>query len=315
MDGIAGVQIVNEADYNSPGLYSFYESILSSFANIDNSIPIYISDGWDLPRAISYVKSKNTITSSANPLVIDTHLYWAFTEADRNNSPQQIIAEVPKTLSQLDGQDGNVAGSGAVSVVVGEFSVVLDEASWARSTGGTRQDLMFQFGQAQVNRYHSRASGSHFWTAKMDNNLHGGGWCFLEQSASGNIAPPLYMTIATNDVTLLKQNSVLLRDMTLLTSLNERIVYKKSVSPTVNYDPSRYQAGWQVGFSDATSFFTIRVSGALGNTAAGGDRIGLLDLWMRKRLIDSGLTGDAASEFEQGMRKGIADFNLITLTV
>jgi hypothetical protein len=41
-------------------------------------------------------------TSNCNPLVIDTHVYWAFSDADKQKTPQQIIYEVHSKLSGLD---------------------------------------------------------------------------------------------------------------------------------------------------------------------------------------------------------------------
>lgn len=77
-------------------------------------------------------------------------------------------------------------------------------------------------------------------------------------------------------------------------------------SPGQTFEHWRYEAGWDLGFSDAFSFFSMRTNGRL--TGAGGDKIGLLDLWVVKRIKDAGQRGGFVWEFEQGMRRGVADF-------
>lgn len=51
----------------------------------------------------------------------------------------------------------------------------------------------------------------------------------------------------------------------------------------------------------------MRAAGQL--QGEGGDKIGMLDLWIRKRLVDSGLcVGKFTWEWEQGFRQGVRDF-------
>jgi hypothetical protein len=40
----------------------------------------------------------------------------------------------------------------------------------------------------------------------------------------------------------------------------------------------------------------------------GGDKIGCLELWVLKRVRESGMRGGFVWEFEQGVRAGIRDF-------
>ena len=68
----------------------------------------------------------------------------------------------------------------------------------------------------------------------------------------------------------------------------------------------RFGAGWDIGFSDAISFSQARISGVL--TGTGADKIGMLDAWVRKRVIESRQGGQYIWEFEQGLRQGISDF-------
>lgn len=134
MDCIVGLQIVNEADWDSPGMYKWYESAISAIGCIDASIPIYISDGWNSSKTLDYIGKKNCLSSPgpSNPVIVDTHFYWAFTDDDKAKSPQQITSEVWSKLCELDGRDGSVVDRGAFQVVVGEYSCVMTEDSWAK---------------------------------------------------------------------------------------------------------------------------------------------------------------------------------------
>jgi aryl-phospho-beta-D-glucosidase BglC (GH1 family) len=104
MEGVIGIQIVNEAQTNAKGIYDWYDHVLSEVSRIDPTMPIYVSDAWNLNRTLTWLQAKNSMhtTSNCNPLVIDTHVYWAFSDADKQKTPQQIIYEVHSKLSGLD---------------------------------------------------------------------------------------------------------------------------------------------------------------------------------------------------------------------
>ena len=109
MEGVIGIQLVNEAKWDPPGMYKFYDDALLKIGVIDPTLPVYISDGWDLPRALKYAQSKNKVKGEAtNPLIVDTHKYYTFAEKHTSRSPQELIAEVSTELRQLDGLNGNV---------------------------------------------------------------------------------------------------------------------------------------------------------------------------------------------------------------
>ncbi len=82
-------------------------------------------------------------------------------------------------------------------------------------------------------------------------------------------------------------------------------------SPSKRFEHWRFEQGWDVGFSDAMSFLSMRSSGQLGHVGLvgeGGDRIGMLDLWVKKRIVESGMGGPLVWEFEAGMRQGVRAF-------
>ena len=163
-----GIQLCNEAEWNAKGMYGWYDNVAREVAGIDASVPLYISDAWNLSEATKYCNGKNTLRAGqSNPIVIDTHLYWTFSEDDKQKSPRQIIDEVPTKLRALDGHDGSVVDHGAAQVVIGEYSCVLSEPTWSKKGGEQKDDLVRAFGQAQSQRYQQRAGGSFFWTYKM----------------------------------------------------------------------------------------------------------------------------------------------------
>ena len=101
-------------------MYGWYENVLSQLSCIDPTMPIYISDAWNLSQAIQWTQQKNSAKAKcrASPVVIDTHLYWCFSEADKQKTAQQIICAVPQSLTELEGHDGNVVDHGAAQVLV-----------------------------------------------------------------------------------------------------------------------------------------------------------------------------------------------------
>ena len=109
MEGIIGIQIVNEAKWDPPGMYKLYDDALTKIAAIDPTLPVYISDAWDFGRAVKYAQTKNNVKGKAlNPVIVDTHKYYTFAEKHTSRSPPELIAEVSKELSQLDDSNGKV---------------------------------------------------------------------------------------------------------------------------------------------------------------------------------------------------------------
>ena len=167
MDGVVGLQLVNEAATNAPGMYEWYDSVLNELGQIDPSLPVYISDRWNLGEAVGWINGKNTLQNQGNPVIIDTHKYYTFAESDRQQPPQQLIDRVGTELEELSGRDGSVFDRRAAGLVIGEYSCVLDERTWSRVSADERPGLIAQFGQAQSRTWQERSGGSYFWTYKM----------------------------------------------------------------------------------------------------------------------------------------------------
>ncbi|OCL10243.1 glycoside hydrolase family 5 protein [Glonium stellatum] len=305
LDGVVGIQLCNEANWEAPNMYNWYDTCIAAISAIDPSIPVYISDGWNLNKALDYVAKKNSTAAATTPVVVDTHYYWAFTDADKAKTPQTIISEASNKLSDLDGKEGSVIDRGAVQAVVGEYSCVMTEDSWAKRGGTDKAELVKQFGQAQSTRYQQRSGGSYFWTYKMD-WLPGGEWGFVACTSSGAITAPFNLSFSPSDISDRLNNANSLRESLMRAAVSSHVAYWDRTAPGTSFEHWRYENGWKVGFSDAYAFFSTRTGKGL--SSQGGDKIGCLEIWVLKRVRESGMRGGLVWEFEQGLRAGIKDF-------
>lgn len=303
MEGVAGVQLVNEAEHNARGMYDWYSDVLKETSKIDPSMPIYISDGWDLVQAATWSQHINSMARPhTSPVVVDTHLYWCFTPDDARKSPQQITGEVWTKLHENELKDGSVVDRGASQAVVGEYSCVLGDECWLKGAPEAKEDLCRKFGGAQSQRYQQRAGGSFFWTYKMD-WMPGGEWGFKQMTEQHIMLPPASLTLEPGDVQNRVSNARSQRDFRRGNTWGAHCQFWDSNHPG-QYQHERFAQGWDVGFDDAATFFGMRSQ----HGQRGADRIGMLDLWVLKRLRESGQGGPFVWEFEQGLRQGIADF-------
>jgi hypothetical protein len=298
---IAGIQLVNEAEWDAPGMYEWYDECIAAISAIDPTVPIIISDGWNLNRAVDWSRGKNTVNISqpTNPIIVDTHYYWAFTDEDKKKSPQEVTAEVATKLTELDGKAGSVVDRGGVQIIVGEYSCVLVEESWNKCDSTSREEWVRHFGHAQSTRWQQRSGGSFFWTWKMD-WMPGGEWGFQEQSDASNIVPPKHATLSQEARTSALQNASGSRDQLFRDAMHQHVSYWNAADPGGNYEHEKYEQGWRVGFQDAFTFLQGR--------ATQGDKIGMLEMWVMKRLRESGYRGGFTWMFEQGLRRGVQDF-------
>ena len=231
-------------------------------------------------------------------MVVDTHYYWAFTDQDKAKTPQQIIGEAGTKLEQLDGKEGSVHDRGAVQVIVGEYSCVMTEDSWAKGGGVPKEELVRQFGQAQSRRYQEKAGGSFFWTWKMD-WMPGGEWGFKAKTEDGSIVPPQYTKTTADDRLRMTEKARHEKDGRMHEAIQQHVSYWRGVDPNGHYEHEKYEYGWQVGYQDALGFF--------GGRGTQGDKIGMFEIWILKRIRESGYRGGFTWLFEQGLRKGAQD--------
>jgi aryl-phospho-beta-D-glucosidase BglC (GH1 family) len=305
MDGVVGLQVVNEAVWDAKGLYGWYEEVLIQIQNIDRNLPVYVSDAWDLDRALKWSNGRR----GGNPVVVDTHRYYTFSDKDRSQAPAEIITRLPGELLELNGKDGSISDRGEAQVVIGEYSCVLDGQTWRSVQPESKDGYVKQFGHAQSKKWQERSGGAYFWTYKMD-WMDGGEWGFVEQTKKGNLLAPPSLLIPMQEVRHKTKQALQRRDELGSRARKSHEEYWKNTSPLGHFEHERYSDGWNVGFSDAFSFFVMRADGGLGEKAGkGGDRIGCLDIWVKKRLLESDQKGPFVWEWEQGLRAGIQAFN------
>jgi len=117
LPGVIGIQVVNEAVYDAKHMYEFYSQAIDTIGAVDSGMPVYISDGWDLNRALGWTNERK----GGNPVVVDTHRYFTFSDKDRSQSPQEIIGRIGGELGELDGKEGSLCDRGEACCVVGEW--------------------------------------------------------------------------------------------------------------------------------------------------------------------------------------------------
>lgn len=309
LEGAIGIQLVNEAVWDAKGMYGWYEDVINEISRVDGSIPIYISDAWNLTKALDWANKRHCLKGGpSNPVVVDTHKYYTFSEEHRSKAPQEIIGSVGGALGQVDGKAGSLSDRGEAQIVVGEYSCVLDGKTWGRVRPEEKEGLVRQFGEAQSRKWQERAGGSYFWTFKMD-WMDGGEWGFKEQVKKRNITPPHSLTLPVQEVRNRTQYAQSQRQGMADGARRGHEEYWNNTSPGKKFEHHLYSEGWDVGFSDAQKFFSMRADGALGERAGeGGDKIGCLEIWVKKRFLESGNRGEFVWEWEQGFRTGVGAF-------
>ncbi|KAF3311983.1 Glucan 1,3-beta-glucosidase 3 [Orbilia oligospora] len=306
---VIGLQLVNEAVYGAHGMYKFYDQVIDELGKINPHLNVYISDAWDINIALQYSIKMNV--RGGCRVVVDTHKYYTFAEEDKKLNPHQIIDKV--NLAEVE----NNKGKGA-AVVIGEYSCVMDGRSWGNIQGNERKELATRFGKKQTETWWRGCGGSFFWTYKMA-WMPGGEWGFSEQTNNGAIpAPPL----AAADNTAVQEGiskASRSREDLKNASMAQHTNYWNHASPGQYFEHHRFQDGWEMGFNDALIFFTYRLNRTGGGiTRTGADRIGMLDLWVKRRELEyetlevreKGRAVDKKFlwEFGHGLRQGIKDF-------
>jgi aryl-phospho-beta-D-glucosidase BglC (GH1 family) len=309
LEGVIGIQLVNEAAWAAKGMYEWYDDVINEISRIDGTIPIYISDAWNLNKTLEWTNKRHCLKGApSNPVVIDTHKYYTFDEKHKSKAPQEIIGLVGQACGPLDGKAGALADKGEAQIVIGEWSCVLDGQTWGKCRPEDKDGLVQQFGQAQSKKWQEKAGGSFFWTYKMD-WMDGGEWGFAQQVKKGNITPPYSLTLPAQEVRNRTQHAQSQRQGMADGARKSHDDYWTKTSPGKKFEHHLFSEGWDTGFSDAQRFFSMRVDGALGQKAGeGGDKIGCLEIWVKKRMLESGNRSDFLWEWEQGFRSGVAAF-------
>ncbi|CCK72170.1 17-beta-hydroxysteroid dehydrogenase-like protein KNAG_0J00880 [Huiozyma naganishii CBS 8797] len=191
-DNVIGLQVVNEATFSNDATHekAYYLKAFQIIHEIDNTLPVVISDGWWPDQWADWVQQNNL----QHQIVIDSHVYRAFSEEDKAKTADQIIADVPRTVNfPRDRAD----------FMVGEFSCVLSEETWQK-TPGNRDDHVRAFGNVLTQRFAQVASwGWFFWTLQFQWG-DGGEWGFVPMINKGCIPRNPARSLETNEDALAK---------------------------------------------------------------------------------------------------------------
>ncbi|KAI5801134.1 putative glucan 1,3-beta-glucosidase precursor [Geopyxis carbonaria] len=282
-DWVLGVQLVNEAIWGAgeKGMWDWYNITLAAIATVDPTLPIYISDAWDLGPALDYASKSSQI-----PIVVDTHKYYCFSDKDKTAHPDSILTKIPHELADQYGE----------AFVIGEWSCVLSEESWSQIPAAARPATVHRFAQAQSQRWNTATAGAFFWNFKMSWK-----WGFVEQIKAQNLLPPpgrglspqqIREAYATAQISLLALQTK---------ALGEHVAYWNEHVRGGVMEHWRYQKGYGQGFSDALAFWRN-----------GGDVIGLAKLWVKKRTNEYAPRGGKwVWQYEHGVKKGMEDFRAV----
>lgn len=310
MDGIVGIQLCNEAIWDAPGMYEWYSDVMKAVSRIDASIPIYISDAWNLSKALQWTNAKAKGDWTGNPIVVDTHKYYTFSDSDRSKTPTELIHRVNSELQELEGKSGDLSARGEAQIIVGEYSCVLDGKTWAKVSASEKESYIRRFGEAQSDKWRSGSGsgcgGSYFWTWKME-WMDGGEWGFVEQVKKQNIVAPEFLMFSGDEVRRMTQEADGRKEGLKIESQQGHENYWSSRAPDVKLGFALFGEGWGQGWEDARSFWVMKSAGTLGIAASGGDKIGCLEIWVKKRLSEAGsrIRGVSMWQWEHGFRAGV----------
>lgn len=302
----------NEATWDPPGLYEWYDEVLEVASAIEPSIPIYISDAWNLSAALDYAMGKNkaTLPFERSPVIVDTHKYYCFTESDRAMHPDAIRKRVADELGELADRQGNVFDhKSAVEVYIGEYSCAMDQHTFDHvEDPSQRPQLTVAFGHELSRTWSYKASGSAFWTFKMD-WMDGGDWGFKEQVNTRAIPAPPWLAPSRDEVNARLEQSDADRNGRREEAFSQHVGYWDSVASGVEFEHDRYAREWNLGYADAGYFFGALVNNIIPGQREGGEIIGALDLWVRKRITETDEVNQGMGwKWEHGFRRGINDF-------
>ncbi|KAE8383633.1 glycoside hydrolase superfamily [Aspergillus bertholletiae] len=304
MSGVIGVQISSETDWKTCDLQKWYDEVLEITSCVNPFLPIYISDGGSFPEALDYAMVKNRLQSSVtrSPIIVDTHKYYT-TGSYQHMDPMAVISRVHNALPELSTRQGRVGSQRtAVEAYIGQYSCAMDAQTWGRVDASERRTLAKAFGQEQSKQWESKACGSAFVGFKI-HRITGDGWDFERQVSADAIQPPSWLAIPRAQAISKIAQAEAQRLQSQTAALSQH-----SDSPDTR-EHRQYALGWDFGFNDGLNFFSALSRDVIAGGWNGGDKIGAMELWIRKRLADTGkLNEDFAEQWESGFRKGVSDF-------
>ncbi|QPG76575.1 hypothetical protein FOA43_003966 [Brettanomyces nanus] len=281
-DNISGLQIVNEASFDSEGKYQkrYYAHAINEIRKVNSKIPIVISDGW---WAQDYAKWVNDNGGGALGVVIDDHVYRCFSDDDRSKSAEQLIQELDRTVFS-----DNVCEE--ADFIVGEYSCVLDGQTWSK-TQGSRDAKVKEYGNKQVQLFRQRArAGYYFWCYKFQSG-DGGEWGFRPMVDRGSIP----VRNSSGNIPSEDDYNKMLNEL-----YQQHEQYWNRQNPNEHYEHWRYKEGFTTGWADSMEFAKFDNS-----------RIGRVVAWKDARRKEHTLARGESRfiwEWDQGFQKALDIF-------
>ncbi|CCF57046.1 hypothetical protein KAFR_0C00510 [Kazachstania africana CBS 2517] len=272
---IIGLQIINESVFNNnaKGQKKYYSKAISSIREIDSTLPIVISDGWWPDQWADWLV-QNKLDSA---VVVDSHIYRCFSEDDKSKHAGQIIEGLPQSVNfPYDKAD----------YMVGEFSCVLDNATWNK-TQGDRNVHIHDFGNAETKIFSQVSSwGWFFWTLQFQYG-DGGEWGFVPMMEKGNLLKRRNIPV---NIPKEKVDNI----------ISEHVEYWKK-NGGENFEHWRYEDGIKTAIADIQMFDKFDCSS-----------LGRWHSWMvqrREQYIKLKNDSEYMWEWEQGFQRGLKEFN------
>ncbi|KAL6946387.1 hypothetical protein ACO0RG_000538 [Hanseniaspora osmophila] len=284
-ENVIGLQVINENEFVNKDddrkkfshVTQYYKDCLHKLRSLNVSWPLIISDGWWCGQWDEWVTKENLQLD----VIIDTHCYRCFSDADKSQKVQDIVAK----FQCLDSQCSN-------DFIVGEFSCVVDGASWSLSNAN-RDEWVKNYGLKQVDTFNQseNIAGWFFWTFKFEYG-DGGEWGLKPMMDKGCIkgAP----------------NNSNKKDID--SSMLDRF-YKEHASywdqhPSSDYEHFRFKDGLEQAVADIKMFHNFN-----------GSSLGRVNYWVTSRKTQycekQKISPNHKSlwEYEHGYKKAIQEFN------
>lgn len=238
-DNIAGIQVVNEAQFSdsAKSQKSFYARAINAIRHEDASVPVVILDGWWPDQWVQWIQSEQKGDRSIG-VVVDHHCYRCFDDKDKQKGADQVIDDLEGDLLTNLSDSGN-----GVDFMVGEWSCVLDGATWDRShvDDAKRAEIVKRYGQKQLQLIFQRSSALYFWTYKFEAGL-GGEWDFRHMVDHGLVAPSV------------KVPDQALFDEALKGNYDGHVNYWNQNGGGSKYDHDQYKAGFCAAWNEGLEF-------------------------------------------------------------
>ncbi|EGW32656.1 uncharacterized protein SPAPADRAFT_72018 [Spathaspora passalidarum NRRL Y-27907] len=286
-ENIAGIQIVNEADFtdSTKKRSKYYSAAINEIRSHDKKVPIVISDGWWTDQWVKWVQEQQNDLGQNIGVVIDHHCYRCFDDKDKSKEPQQIINDLQNDLLTNLSEGGKY-----VDIMVGEYSCVLDTASWDKIGNHNRDGLVCDYGRRQGDLMQERTCGTYFWTFKFQSG-NGGEWDFKTMTEKGALSPPPKIEHAPGQSEF---------DQALESAFEGHKNYWHSANPKEKYDHDRFKDGFTTAWADADAFAKFH-----------GSRIGRKQAWKQARLqehVHAKGKSNFLWEWESGFDQGLAGY-------